>query len=379
MDKVNEERKKKGLAPQEPWELFDLIGGTSTGGYVVLYLYFLRSLMSYRLIAVMLGRLRMSVKECKERYMKLAKDAFTPIYSSFNRVGKLLGKIQAKPAFNEKKLEDAILSIILSALQRDVKTQLRGTSRHMPEMPDRNKGSEAQNLLLYHPGQSEQSGKTYAIVQDNPLFKIANTNQNISFVVAADESNAQAALILRSYNNPHGSRDPIDHCLLWQACRATSAAPTFFAPLAFEDPETGKQRRLIDGGIVNNNPVSLVYRESQDLWPNTTPLLISIGTGLKEDTQFKGAALSIAKSLVEIATETEATHQRFKNGSGKELANKNKYFRFNVPNLGTIGMEEYKKLADLQKETIDYISEHSGRALAEACVEKMLETATPGT
>ncbi|PQE20346.1 acyl transferase acyl hydrolase lysophospholipase protein [Rutstroemia sp. NJR-2017a BBW] len=176
MDKVNEERKKKGLAPQEPWELFDLIGGTSTGGYVVLYLYFLRSLTSYRLIAVMLGRLRMSVKECKEWYMKLAKDAFTPIYSSFNRVGKLLGKIQAKPAFNEKKLEDAILSIILSALQRDVKNQLRGTPRHMPEMLNRNKGSEAQNLLLYHPGQSEQSGKTYAIVQDNFLFKIANTN-----------------------------------------------------------------------------------------------------------------------------------------------------------------------------------------------------------
>jgi hypothetical protein len=180
MDKANEERKKKGLAPQEPWELFDLIGGTSTGGYVILHPYLLRSLTSYRLIAVMLGRLRMSVKECKAWYMKLAKDAFTPTYSSLNRVGKLLGKllgkIQAKPAFNEKKLEEAILSIILSALHRDDKNQLRNTPGHMLEMLDRNKGSEAQNLLLYHPGQSEQSGKTYAIVQDKFLFKIANTN-----------------------------------------------------------------------------------------------------------------------------------------------------------------------------------------------------------
>jgi len=38
MDKVNKERTEKGLARQEPWELFDLIGGTSTGGYRILYL-----------------------------------------------------------------------------------------------------------------------------------------------------------------------------------------------------------------------------------------------------------------------------------------------------------------------------------------------------
>jgi patatin-like phospholipase/acyl hydrolase len=192
-------------------------------------------------------------------------------------------------------------------------------------------------------------------------------------------------VILRSYNNPHGSRDLSDHCLLWQACRATSAAPTFFAPLAFQDPETGKQRRLIDGGIVNNNPVSLVYRESQDLWPNTTPLLISIGTGRRQDIEFKGAAPSIAKSLVEIATETELTHQRFKDGVGKKMAAMNQYFRFNVPNLGTIGMEEHQKLADLEKKTIDYISKPSskpsglGLSLADSCVKKMLETAPPGT
>jgi predicted acylesterase/phospholipase RssA len=183
-------------------------------------------------------------------------------------------------------------------------------------------------------------------------------------------------LVLRSYKNPYGSRDLIDHCLIWEACRATSAAPTFFAPLTIRDPETDKQRSLIDGGIVYNNPVSLVHRESQDLWPNTTPLLISIGTGLKQEIEFKGPVLSIAKSLAEIATETESTHNKFKNGSGKELANKNKYFRFNVPKIATIGMEEYQKLKDLEKETKDYISNHA--SLIAVCVEKMLETATPG-
>jgi patatin-like phospholipase/acyl hydrolase len=33
MEHVNDQRESKGLPKQEPWELFDLIGGTSTGGY----------------------------------------------------------------------------------------------------------------------------------------------------------------------------------------------------------------------------------------------------------------------------------------------------------------------------------------------------------
>lgn len=34
MDDINNRRTKKGLATQEPWQTFDMIGGTSTGGYV---------------------------------------------------------------------------------------------------------------------------------------------------------------------------------------------------------------------------------------------------------------------------------------------------------------------------------------------------------
>lgn len=35
LDQYNSIREENyGLAPQEPWQIFDLIGGTSTGGYV---------------------------------------------------------------------------------------------------------------------------------------------------------------------------------------------------------------------------------------------------------------------------------------------------------------------------------------------------------
>lgn len=42
--------------PPAPWEYFELIGGTSTGG----------------LIAIMLGRMRMTVRECEAAYRKLS-------------------------------------------------------------------------------------------------------------------------------------------------------------------------------------------------------------------------------------------------------------------------------------------------------------------
>ena len=34
MDRTNTMRKELGLNPVKPWELFDLMGGTSTGGYI---------------------------------------------------------------------------------------------------------------------------------------------------------------------------------------------------------------------------------------------------------------------------------------------------------------------------------------------------------
>jgi patatin-like phospholipase/acyl hydrolase len=37
MNRLNKKRRENGLVPKKPCEIFDLIGGTSTGGYVGLY------------------------------------------------------------------------------------------------------------------------------------------------------------------------------------------------------------------------------------------------------------------------------------------------------------------------------------------------------
>ncbi|KAG9568910.1 hypothetical protein KCU77_g708, partial [Aureobasidium melanogenum] len=60
MDRLNSRRREVDLQQVKPCEVFDLIGGTSTGG----------------LIAIMLGRLEMSVDECIVAYSGLTETVF---------------------------------------------------------------------------------------------------------------------------------------------------------------------------------------------------------------------------------------------------------------------------------------------------------------
>lgn len=65
-------------------------------------------LTSLSLIAIMLGRLRMSIAECKQAYMDLAEEAFTPKNFFMQKVA----TATVGPKFQTKPLEDAIKRII---------------------------------------------------------------------------------------------------------------------------------------------------------------------------------------------------------------------------------------------------------------------------
>ncbi|KFY96955.1 hypothetical protein V500_02248 [Pseudogymnoascus sp. VKM F-4518 (FW-2643)] len=92
MLRLNDERKASKLEHKKPCDVFDLIGGTSTGG----------------LIAIMLGRLEMDVDECIVAYKALMETVFEK-RQNYLRVG-FRGMI--KPKFSSKQLEKAIKSVI---------------------------------------------------------------------------------------------------------------------------------------------------------------------------------------------------------------------------------------------------------------------------
>ncbi|KAJ5340143.1 FabD/lysophospholipase-like protein [Penicillium brevicompactum] len=93
MDRLNQAR-PEGSPAKKPCEVFDLIGGTSTGG----------------LIAIMLGRLEMDVDQCIMAYIQLMKIIFGK--PSKWALSSLFGKIE--PRFDAEKLEGAINEVIIS-------------------------------------------------------------------------------------------------------------------------------------------------------------------------------------------------------------------------------------------------------------------------
>jgi hypothetical protein len=88
-----------------PCDYFDLIGGTSTGGYVIDIRSNTSSALTPkplpRIIALMLGRLRMSVGEAIEDYGTLAQRVFSD--------PRLIG---GDGKFKARNLEDAIKEIV---------------------------------------------------------------------------------------------------------------------------------------------------------------------------------------------------------------------------------------------------------------------------
>jgi len=91
-----------------------------------------------------------------------------------------------------------------------------------------------------------------------------------TLIVAYDSDEGQP-FYLTSYNS--GS------FLYWEAGRATSAAPTYFRPAVLYDRQKQRTVRLIDGGVIANNPSLFAYQEAKTLYPDATHLhVLSLST-----------------------------------------------------------------------------------------------------
>ncbi|KAL2204191.1 FabD/lysophospholipase-like protein [Sarocladium strictum] len=263
-----------------------MIGGTSTGG----------------LIAIMLGRLGMTVDECINSYLHLSKEIFGKKKSRlpFNI------KLELATQFDSKRLEDII-----------------------------KKFDGASELLASGPAEAAKC-------------KVV--------VCAVRKSNSQPAF-LRSYPSTN-SNDLAQYTTVWEACRATSAAPGFFDSIAVGP----NKQELIDGGLGHNNPVETVYAEARDLWgPTDSQLrrriacLISIGTGVPKSKTLEPGLRQTLKTLSKMVSDTQTTANRFRRDKS-ELVSNQQYFRFNVDvGLQGIGLEEHQKQAVIADATSTYL------------------------
>jgi patatin-like phospholipase/acyl hydrolase len=81
-----------------------------------------------------------------------------------------------------------------------------------------------------------------------------------------------------------------------EAARATSAAPTYFAPFEIKDHDSGQRRSFVDGGIIANNPTLAAYAEARKLYPDCTLFhIISLSTATIE---FKLDSLDLGGGVI---------------------------------------------------------------------------------
>ncbi|KAK4043689.1 hypothetical protein C8A01DRAFT_12835 [Parachaetomium inaequale] len=275
----------------KPCEYFHMIGGTSTGG----------------LIAIMLGRLRMSTEEALYEYDQCA----SKVFSSRNR-----------------KWTTATEKFRATALKEVVEDLVR--RRNMGE------------YLVDHTLQYDSKGQCFVCVM--PAHKVGEPRR------------------LRSFGSS-GSKE-LAAVKIWEAARATTAASFYFKPMTLK---VGKRMTedYIDAAIGCNNPADYLLREAAGQFGSGRRLgcLISIGTGTREVKIGRAKRLrqtprfikELLGTLKNAATDSEETHRHLQAKLG---GYPKAYFRFNVPGAAAeVHLDEYLKMGILKSSTATYLSD----------------------
>jgi predicted acylesterase/phospholipase RssA len=136
-------------------------------------------------------------------------------------------------------------------------------------------------------GPKYAAGPVERVLQES--FRNARMSDALAPVLVTSYDTAAAApFLFKSYRERSpaiaGTGLPDDH-LMWQAARATSAAPTYFPPFLLEGAgPRGRARSLVDGGVFANNPAMCALADAYRLFGGARCryLVVSIGTGNDE-------------------------------------------------------------------------------------------------
>ena len=157
-------------------------------------------------------------------------------------------------------------------------------------------------------------------------------------------------------------------CEIWEAARATTAAPTYFKAISIKWPN-GFSNRFIDPGLGFNNPTQEVVEEAEAIFGSSTPLrlLVSIGCGVKSSIRYDAPSIFdkfLPKNAINTIKDIAADCERISQSLERSFQHhKNIYFRFNVPEIGDIGLSE------VEASTLDRIT---------ACTTAFFQPGSPG-
>jgi hypothetical protein len=256
----------------------------------------------------MLGQLRMSVDECITAYIQLSSRGFQK-----EHVMPVTIRDKVKARYSSKKLQRAIEDVV-EAQHLDKDALLRDT-----------KPASLQSVRS-------------ATLQDSALLIDRR-------FVCATSKGVSRTFLLRSYPPTREGPELYNSTKIWEAGRATSAASSFFEPIAIGP----LCQEFLDGGTGANCPIRQLWKEAAEAFcdgsssrlQQSLRTIVSIGTGVPDLEAFGDDPLSISKTLLAIATEAQTTADDFHQTNSDLDDDRGRYYRFNVGRgLAGIGLDE---------------------------------------
>ncbi|KAI1332757.1 acyl transferase/acyl hydrolase/lysophospholipase [Xylariaceae sp. FL0255] len=365
----------EGKAPRreqipKPCDHFDLIVGTGTGG----------------LIAIMLGRLRLGLEQCKELYVEMTRMVF--------ETDKTIAGIPYRSTlFKASMLEQAIKEAVRHHTVSDdegndnagpdpVSPLSSPVSRSSIASGPRRHHSNASTVSFSARGPSSQSRALFRGSGGDPDAKLYDTRENrtktaVTAMYQGTHRGSEAA-ILRSYDSRKEPAPEYD-CKIWEAGRATSAVGLAFKPI-----KIGQSVFHDDGGgTFNPSPQALVEATVNE-WPGReVGVFISIGTGKRPKSAdqnhhawyegLMGDYAEARKKLIAKIEGCETIHERMK----KELlmkrgVNIENYYRFNVEvGVGEFAMNEWHRLGEISTGTRRYLGREDEQRMVQGLSTKL--------
>lgn len=188
----------------------------------------------------------------------------------------------------------------------------------------------------------------------------------------------------------HRAEKPHREILIWEAARATSAAPRIFKPFGHE--QTGQTFQ--DGAIYYNCPIEVAMNERKLIWPDLAEanpdLVLSIGTSYNQKSPRKSLIspspanwgmvahwkqlAKIAIDHVQSTLDCEMTWHKFRNGISGDDQVKDRYIRLNLPlEQDPPRLDQVRAMDELQDRTTTYWARESKQIKAVA--DRLLATA----
>lgn len=195
------------------------------------------------------------------------------------------------------------------------------------------------------------------------------------FVCAVAAQHVQWPRLFRTWS---ADKNPGYNCTIWEAARATSAAPRFFKRIYIGKP--GLQEEFVDAALGCNNPLKELVSEAEKEFGEDREVgcILSVGTGQPSAIQYDKPSfgfqrilpLELIDALAKLATDCEGVattfQEKYRNCPGL-------YHRLNVDRgLEKISLEEWDRLGEVRSHTENYLNNPSVSREVDDVVEALV-------